>query len=168
MAWQPGPTPPHRVVEGAHVREPRPPHHPLPLPLPLAEAPVRLLHLQCGNAPKGAHQETFLPPKPQFNPHSPRQTGSLLASPNVEAQSYHLAVSGTLSISLPPKPQHPLAALPPFFPSSQIKKEGMGVADVAKEIGAKWKELSDAEKAPYQKKADKEKERYEKVRCVAA
>lgn len=37
----------------------------------------------------------------------------------------------------------------------------MKFEDVGKEMGKRWKELSEAEKKPYQKKAEADKARYE-------
>uniref|UniRef100_A0AC35F304 FACT complex subunit SSRP1 n=1 Tax=Panagrolaimus sp. PS1159 TaxID=55785 RepID=A0AC35F304_9BILA len=45
---------------------------------------------------------------------------------------------------------------------SSITKPGMGVAEVAKEAGRLWKEMSDADKKPYEEKSKEDKERYEK------
>jgi len=45
---------------------------------------------------------------------------------------------------------------------SKITKPGMSVADVAKEGGAQWKAMSEADKKPWEEKAKKDKERYEK------
>ena len=43
--------------------------------------------------------------------------------------------------------------------------DGAKITDIAKAMGAKWKKMSDKEKAPYQKKADKDKKRYEKEKA---
>uniref|UniRef100_A0A914YK65 FACT complex subunit SSRP1 n=1 Tax=Panagrolaimus superbus TaxID=310955 RepID=A0A914YK65_9BILA len=45
---------------------------------------------------------------------------------------------------------------------ASITKPGMGVAEVAKEAGRLWKEMSDADKKPYEAKFKEDKERYEK------
>ncbi|KAE9554192.1 hypothetical protein FO519_002613 [Halicephalobus sp. NKZ332] len=45
---------------------------------------------------------------------------------------------------------------------SKITKAGMNVAEVAKEGGALWKAMSESEKKPWEEKAKKDKERYEK------
>ena len=46
-------------------------------------------------------------------------------------------------------------------PNIVKKNPSMGVADVAKEVGAAWKKKSEKEKAPYEKKAAEDKARYE-------
>ncbi|KII66140.1 High mobility group protein TDP-1 [Thelohanellus kitauei] len=63
--------------------------------------------------------------------------------------------------------KRPLSAF--FFFSQEvredIKKSGgsvSGIENIAKMAGKKWKELSDAEKKPYDKKAQEDKERYER------
>ena len=41
------------------------------------------------------------------------------------------------------------------------KKKKVNIADVSKQLGAKWKGLSDAAKAPYEAKAQADRERYQ-------
>merc|ERR1712144_142417 len=48
-------------------------------------------------------------------------------------------------------------------PSIVSAKPGLKTTDVTKVVAEKWKAMSDADKVPYQKKADKDKKRYEKV-----
>jgi len=47
---------------------------------------------------------------------------------------------------------------------TKVVDENPGIAfgDVGKKLGAMWKNLSDSEKAPYVKKAEDDKKRYEK------
>uniref|UniRef100_A0A914CW44 FACT complex subunit SSRP1 n=1 Tax=Acrobeloides nanus TaxID=290746 RepID=A0A914CW44_9BILA len=45
---------------------------------------------------------------------------------------------------------------------TKIQKEGDSVADTARRAGKLWKEMGDAEKKPYDEKAKKDKERYER------
>jgi len=47
-------------------------------------------------------------------------------------------------------------------PSIVSAKPGLKTTDVTKVVAEKWKAMSDADKVPYQKKADKDKKRYEK------
>ncbi len=41
------------------------------------------------------------------------------------------------------------------------KKKKVNIADVSKQLGAKWKGLSDAAKAPYEAKAQADRDRYQ-------
>mmetsp|Transcript_15570 Transcript_15570/g.47455 ORF Transcript_15570/g.47455 Transcript_15570/m.47455 type:complete len:105 (-) Transcript_15570:1659-1973(-) len=45
----------------------------------------------------------------------------------------------------------------------EVKRENpdFKVADIGRELGRRWREMSDGEKAPYQEKADVDKERYQ-------
>ncbi|XP_024990937.1 high mobility group B protein 3-like [Cynara cardunculus var. scolymus] len=67
----------------------------------------------------------------------------------------------------PNKPKRPASAFFVFMEEfrKQFKEENPGnksVAAVGKAGGAKWKTMSDSEKAPYVAKADKRKKEYEK------
>ena len=66
----------------------------------------------------------------------------------------------------PYKPKRPMVAFMFFSieqrPSVQEKNPSLGIADISKVLGAKWRGMSDAEKAPYEKKAQADKIRYEK------
>ena len=42
------------------------------------------------------------------------------------------------------------------------KGEKVKIGDIAKKLGAAWKKLSDKQKKPYETKAAKDKERYQK------
>ena len=67
-------------------------------------------------------------------------------------------------------PNAPKRALSAYFcftadVRAKVKAElgdGAGVTEIAKALGAKWKKMSDKQKAPYVKKADKDKKRYAK------
>ncbi|KAI6181659.1 FACT complex subunit SSRP1 [Aphelenchoides besseyi] len=48
---------------------------------------------------------------------------------------------------------------------NNIKEDGMSMADVSKKAGQLWKEMSDADKQPYNVKAQKDKERYEREKA---
>jgi len=50
----------------------------------------------------------------------------------------------------------------------EIKNENpeWKMADVARELGRRWRELPDQEKAPYQEKADEDKTRYQDEMAV--
>ncbi|CAL0314271.1 unnamed protein product [Lupinus luteus] len=68
----------------------------------------------------------------------------------------------------PNKPKRPPSAFFVFMAEfrEEFKKENpnnKSVAAVGKACGSKWKELTDAEKAPYVAKAAKKKEEYEKT-----
>ncbi|KAI3757331.1 hypothetical protein L6452_04866 [Arctium lappa] len=68
----------------------------------------------------------------------------------------------------PNKPKRPASAFFVFMEDfrKQFKEENPGnksVAAVGKAGGAKWKSMSDAEKAPFVAKAEKRKEEYEKT-----
>ncbi|PWA57130.1 high mobility group box domain-containing protein [Artemisia annua] len=68
----------------------------------------------------------------------------------------------------PNKPKRPASAFFVFMEDfrTQFKAENpnvKSVAQVGKAGGAKWKAMSDSEKAPFQAKADKRKKEYEKV-----
>ncbi|XP_076907815.1 high mobility group B protein 3-like [Bidens hawaiensis] len=68
----------------------------------------------------------------------------------------------------PNKPKRPASAFFVFMEEfrKQFKEENPGnksVAAVGKAGGAKWKAMSDSEKAPYVAKADKRKKEYEKT-----
>ncbi|XP_019423915.1 PREDICTED: HMG1/2-like protein isoform X1 [Lupinus angustifolius] len=68
----------------------------------------------------------------------------------------------------PNKPKRPPSAFFVFMADfrEEFKKENpnnKSVAAVGKACGSKWKEMSDAEKAPYVAKAAKKKEEYEKT-----
>ncbi|CAJ0925788.1 unnamed protein product, partial [Mesorhabditis belari] len=63
----------------------------------------------------------------------------------------------------------PKAAMSAFFfwlreNRARIKKDGMGVADVAKAAGEEWRVLKD--KSKWEKLADKDKQRYESDMAV--
>lgn len=45
-------------------------------------------------------------------------------------------------------------------PVGQAQHEGAGFEELGKMVGARWRSLSDADKAPYIKKATSDKERY--------
>lgn len=45
---------------------------------------------------------------------------------------------------------------------------GLSIGDVAKRLGEMWNKTAAEEKQPYEKKAAKLKEKYEKVRCHAS
>ena len=66
----------------------------------------------------------------------------------------------------PYKPKRAMVAFMFFSiemrPTVQKSNKGMGIADISKVLGAKWRGMSDAEKAPYEKKAQADKIRYEK------
>jgi hypothetical protein len=46
------------------------------------------------------------------------------------------------------------------------KNPDMKVTEIGKELGVMWRAMSDSEKAPYQKKADADKARYEKAKAA--
>jgi uncharacterized protein (DUF736 family) len=56
-------------------------------------------------------------------------------------------------------------ALCPPTPQIKAKNPSFGVADIAKELGAAWKKLTDKEKSKYEEQAKKDKERYEKEKA---
>lgn len=51
-----------------------------------------------------------------------------------------------------------------FRPKIKSTNPGISIGDVAKKLGEMWNNLSDGEKQPYNNKAAKLKEKYEKVR----
>ena len=51
-----------------------------------------------------------------------------------------------------------------FCPKIKSTNPGISIGDVAKKLGEMWNNLSDSEKQPYNNKAAKLKEKYEKVR----
>ncbi|NXD82559.1 HMGB3 protein, partial [Halcyon senegalensis] len=53
-----------------------------------------------------------------------------------------------------------------FRPKIKSTNPGISIGDVAKKLGEMWNNLSDGEKQPYNNKAAKLKEKYEKVRLV--
>lgn len=53
-----------------------------------------------------------------------------------------------------------------FRPKIKSTNPGISIGDVAKKLGEMWNNLSDGEKQPYNNKAAKLKEKYEKVRRV--
>ena len=53
-----------------------------------------------------------------------------------------------------------------FRPKIKSTNPGISIGDVAKKLGEMWNNLSDGEKQPYNNKAAKLKEKYEKVRVV--
>lgn len=55
-----------------------------------------------------------------------------------------------------------------FRPKIKSTNPGISIGDVAKKLGEMWNNLSDGEKQPYNNKAAKLKEKYEKVRRVVA
>ncbi|CAJ0932366.1 unnamed protein product, partial [Mesorhabditis belari] len=66
-------------------------------------------------------------------------------------------------------PNAPKRAMSAFFfwlgeNRARIKKDGMGVADVAKAAGEEWRVLKD--KSKWEKLADKDKQRYESDMAV--
>ena len=66
----------------------------------------------------------------------------------------------------PYKPKRAMVAFMFFSieqrPAVQKSNKNMGIAEISKVLGAKWRGMSDAEKAPYEKKAQADKIRYEK------
>ncbi|CAM9249195.1 unnamed protein product [Ectocarpus fasciculatus] len=66
-------------------------------------------------------------------------------------------------------PNKPKGASSAFMQFSQkeravVKEENpdMKVTEISKVLGARWREMDDNDKAPFQKKADKDKARYQK------
>lgn len=53
-----------------------------------------------------------------------------------------------------------------FRPKIKSTNPGISIGDVAKKLGEMWNNLSDGEKQPYNNKAAKLKEKYEKVRLL--
>lgn len=53
-----------------------------------------------------------------------------------------------------------------FRPKIKSTNPGISIGDVAKKLGEMWNNLSDGEKQPYNNKAAKLKEKYEKVRLA--
>lgn len=51
-----------------------------------------------------------------------------------------------------------------FRPKVKEETPGLSIGDVAKKLGEMWNKTSSEEKVPYEKKAAKLKEKYEKVR----
>lgn len=51
-----------------------------------------------------------------------------------------------------------------FRPKVKEETPGLSIGDVAKKLGERWNKISAEEKQPYEKKAAKLKEKYEKVR----
>lgn len=49
-------------------------------------------------------------------------------------------------------------------PSIKAQNPSMGIGDVAKKLGEMWNNLSDSEKQPFLSKANKLKDKYQKVR----
>lgn len=72
----------------------------------------------------------------------------------------------------PTGPKRPTSAY--FFFSNETraalsaKNPGMPVSEIAKLLGAKWKELSADAKKPYEVKAEADKKRYEAEKAKAA
>lgn len=52
-----------------------------------------------------------------------------------------------------------------FRPKVKSEHPGISIGDVAKKLGDQWSKLSAKDKAPYEQKAMKLKEKYEKVCC---
>ena len=50
---------------------------------------------------------------------------------------------------------------PKILDSLRKKKKKVNIAEVSKQLGAKWKGLSDTTKAPYEAKAQADRERYQ-------
>lgn len=50
-----------------------------------------------------------------------------------------------------------------FRPKVKAETPGLSIGDVAKRLGEMWNKISSEEKQPYEKKAAKLKEKYEKV-----
>lgn len=50
-----------------------------------------------------------------------------------------------------------------FRPKIKSTNPGISIGDIAKKLGEMWNNLSDGEKQPYNNKAGKLKEKYEKV-----
>ena len=50
-------------------------------------------------------------------------------------------------------------------PQVKAKNPAYGIGDIAKEIGAMWKTISDKEKSKFEEMAAKDKERYEKEKA---
>ena len=70
-------------------------------------------------------------------------------------------------------PNAPKRALSAYFffmkdtrPKVVAKNPDMKVTEIGKELGAMWRAMSDGEKAPYVKKADADKARYEKQKAA--
>lgn len=58
----------------------------------------------------------------------------------------------------------PIARPPVMFPKTihQVREENpdMKITEISKVLGARWREMDDAQKKPFQKKADADKERW--------
>jgi len=105
-------------------------------------------------------------------------TSALAADPHSSQQSFSVTSSIQEQISSPDNkvrsrgkrkkdpsaPKNPLSAYL-FFVTEQRSnlagKSSKSFADLAKELGQQWKEMSDQEKAPYQEMAKKDKERFQ-------
>merc|ERR1719482_1168633 len=70
------------------------------------------------------------------------------------------------SYTPPYKPKRAMVAFMFFSieqrPAVQKKNPSLGIADISKVLGQQWRSMSDAQKAPYEKKAAVDKIRYEK------
>jgi len=77
------------------------------------------------------------------------------------ALPWSAAAATTIALT-PPQPL-PTATFPPSpVPQIKAKNPSFGITDIAKELGAMWKVISDKEKAKYEEQAKKDKVRYEK------
>merc|ERR1719386_269249 len=66
----------------------------------------------------------------------------------------------------PYKPKRAMVAFMFFSieqrPAVQKANKSMGIAEISKVLGAKWRGMSDSDKVPYENKAKIDKQRYEK------